>query len=77
MIDLTKCWEYSRHQSGWNSQGKTLKINGEWVYFTYNTKTHKYGISYGPKEDIMIMSKAKAEAVIAFLEWINKDENLP
>lgn len=69
----SNCWEYNRSYTGWNKQGRSdLKVNGERVYFTYNTKTHKYGISYGPKEDIMIMSKAKAEAVIAFLEWINK-----
>jgi hypothetical protein len=68
----SKCWEYSRSYSGWHDKGKTVKINGEWVYFTYNTKTHKYGISYGPKEDIMVISEAKGKAIMAFLEWINE-----
>lgn len=53
---------------------KKFNLNSEAVYFTYNTKSHKYGISYGPKEDVMIMSKAKAEAVIAFLIWIGETE---
>ena len=66
-------YEYGRYSSGYHSLGRTLMVNGERVYFTYNSKTHKYGISYGPKEDILIMSKAKAEAVIKFLEWIKTE----
>ena len=40
------------------------------VTFWYNTKTHKYHIVFDTKAEELVMSKAKAEAVIKFLRFI-------
>jgi len=40
--------------------------------FWYNSKTHKYNIVDATTGNEMIMTKAKAEAVIEFLRFLHK-----
>lgn len=40
------------------------------ITFYYNSKTHRYHIVDDTQADELIMSKAKAEAVIKFLQFI-------
>jgi len=53
--------------------GTSFKINGESLSFTLNTKTKQWHISRNYKE-VLILSKAKGEAVIKFLEVLQEPD---
>ena len=42
------------------------------VMFLYNSKTHQYHIVSDSIAEELIMTKAKAEAVIKFLKWVKQ-----
>jgi len=64
---MTKDYSYSiRVKTGDIVNG--LVTHG--VTFYYNTKTHQYHIVDDTQAEELIMSKAKAEAVIKFLRFI-------
>ncbi|GAH62074.1 unnamed protein product [marine sediment metagenome] len=51
----------------------SFKINGDSLQFTLNTKTKQWHIKRNYK-DMLILTKAKGEAVIKFLEVIQEGD---